>query len=244
MNTENARDFRLIELIDSIAPDPAKMPYYSALFAGSFTKDQTMAAQLQDLARSLGCTGLREIQIEKLNSLLRKGCIDLSDSAALMQIIADEFEGENKKSHYAIRLQIFDGSGYTRSLLERVSPLAASRNATSIFRSIFQQSGLLEITAAVGAIERWYAKLAGKLEETYLKLGYSPYQVETYRLHKNADIWHSTTSIRFVEKYLHLTTPEKVTNSIKEGFESVLLYDEARHEAALLGGPLEQFFNS
>lgn len=244
MNNENARGFNLIEIIDSIAPDPTKMPYYSALFAGEFTKDQTMAAQLQDLARSLGCIGLREIQIEKLNNLMSKGCIDSSDGAALMEIIADEFEGENKKSHYAIRLQIFDGSGYTRSQLEQVSPLEASRKATSIFRNIFEQSGVLEITAAVGAIERWYAKLAGKLEEAYLNLGYSPYQVETYHLHKNADIWHSTTSIGFVEKYLHLTTPEKITQSIKEGFESVLLYDEARHEAALRNSPLAQYLNS
>jgi len=56
----------LIDDLERMSPDYRKMRYYRELFKGNFSKEQTMKAHLQDLSRSAGCLGLREIQLEKL----------------------------------------------------------------------------------------------------------------------------------------------------------------------------------
>lgn len=222
----------LTDMIDAVAPDFYKMTYYKNLFEGEFTKEQTMKAQLQDFARSIGCQGLREIQLKKLNDAVRLGIINHVDGNELRETILDELSSPSKKSHYEIRLQIFENSGYSESTLKKVIPLVDAENATKIFRNIFEQHNLLEITAAVGAIEKWYFPLASKLEKCYLKLGYTQSQVETYTLHKQADQEHSRVCYKFIEKYSMLSEKDVILSAVTEGFRSVILYDDARYTAA------------
>lgn len=222
----------ITEKMDLLAPNFKSFTYYRDLFNDDFSKEQTMKAQLQDLARSIACRGLREIQLEKLDEAVILGGVTQIDGNILKETILDEFSSENTKSHYDIRLQIFDESNYSKKDLEKVLPLPEAKKATEIFRKIFYKGTLIEITAAIGAIEKWYFPLAKELESQYLSLGYTQSQVATYTLHKEADIDHSRVCYDFIEKYSKLTEEHLILNAVKQGFKSVILYDEARYRAA------------
>jgi Iron-containing redox enzyme len=220
------------ELIDSLSPNYLEMDYYRHLFQDSFSKEQTMKAHLQDLARSLGCLGLREIQLNKLEKLVESEIVSYEDAEELREVICDELPSPNRKSHYEVRLQMFEGCGYSEPQLKRVIPVAEAQEATKIFRNIFHDRSLLEITVAVGAIEKWYVPLAAELEECYLKLGYTPYQVATYTLHKEADEEHSKACYKFINKYSFLLNEYSLIEAVNEGFKSVIMYDNARYKVA------------
>ncbi|MBE9113086.1 hypothetical protein IQ273_27255 [Nodosilinea sp. LEGE 07298] len=230
-------------LIDSVAPNFLEMNYYKSLFQGSFSKEQTMKAHLQDLARSLGCIGLREIQLNKLAELVKSETVSHEDAEELREVILDELPSLDRKSHYEVRLQMFEGYGYSEPELKRVIPLPEAKEATRIFRNIFYNRSLLEITIAVGAIENWYVPLAAELEKCYLGLGYTPYQVATYTLHKQADYEHSKACYKFIDRYSSLLDENLLLEAVREGFRSVILYDDARYKAATSNLPFESYLS-
>lgn len=211
----------------------SELRYYRALFAGEFSYAQTLKAQLQDLARSIACQGLREMQMKLISDWESADRISSSDASDLARTVQDELATDGQPSHLDVRLQIFDGLGYERARLERVRPLPPASEAAAIFRSLFEESGLLEMTAAVGAIEQWYVPIAAKLEDQYLSMGYSKYQVATYTMHKRADISHSKSALSFVDRYAKEEDRQRIMNAITAGFRSVKLYDEARYLAAI-----------
>ncbi len=192
-----------------------------------------MKAHLQDLARSIGCRGLREIQLTKLHLAQEERSFDENDVEALKAAIEDELPGEGRLSHFEIRLQMFDDLGYSREELETVEPLPESTEATALFRSIFVDRSLLEITAAVGAIEQWYVPVAALLEKIYLGMGYSGFQVATYTLHKSADVHHSHAALSFVDKYAEPSDLDLIIDAVDAGFRSVRRYDDGRYAAAV-----------
>ncbi|MBU1619062.1 MAG: hypothetical protein KJ556_10385 [Gammaproteobacteria bacterium] len=222
----------LTSQIDLISPNYKKLPFYKNLFEKRYTKEQTMKSHLQDLARSLGCQGLREIQISKLKDACENGLIEKEDAEKLLDVILDELPAENKKSHLDIRLQMFSESGYSIEQLKKVKPLPEAVAATKIFRDIFEKRNIFEITAAVGAIEKWYVPLAAELESIYLEIGYSSYQVATYSIHKVADQIHSDVCFGFISKYVDESELVNIIDAVADGFKSVLIYDEARFKAA------------
>ena len=191
-----------------------------------------MRAHVQDLARSISSRGLREIQLEKLERFRKKNVNADADCRSLQDVIEDELPATGRLSHFQVRIQMFSDLNMSIEQLERVQQLPDSAEAARIFRSIFVDGTLMEITAAVGAIEKWYIPLADRLERTYLALGYSPYQVATYSLHKVADVGHSDVAISFVEKYAQPSEYSKIIEAVRLGFESVRLYDVARFVAA------------
>jgi hypothetical protein len=213
-------------------PPISDFRYYAALFRGDFSVEQTMKAHLQDLARSIGCRGLREIQLRKLDKYLASNLISQEDCELLRAVIEDELPAPGRPSHFDVRVQMFDHLPYDIGTLESVVPLPEAVEATRIFRSIFVDCDLLAITAAVGAIEMWYVPLAADLESCYLHLGYTPHQVATYTLHKQADTNHSTAALEFVERYAPEHFHDDIINAVVAGLRSVRLYDDARYIAA------------
>lgn len=211
---------------------PETLPYYRKLFDGGYSFEATMRAHLQDLARSIASRGLREIQLRKLDLLQASNSLAVSDCLSLREVIEDELPGPGRRSHFDVRIQMFSHLGLPVEHLETIQPLPDAAEAARIFRSIFVERELLEITAAVGAIEMWYIPLAERLERTYLALGYSTSQVATYSLHKTADINHSDVAISFVEKYADPKEYSRILEAVRLGFESVRLYDVARFKAA------------
>ena len=206
--------------------------YYRLLAQRRWNVQQTMKAHLQDLARSIGCRGLREIQLTKLRDAVMDGEVHATDAADLEEAILDEFPVGDKPSHFDVRLQLFSELGYSAQELETVRPLAPTRDATARFRTIFDDRSLLEISAAVGAIELWYVPVARRLEELYLELGYSQYQVATYTLHGHADIYHSATALGFVEHHARQEDLPALLSTVRAAFASVRRYDDGRYEAA------------
>lgn len=232
MTAESPLGTPLLTRIRSLYPDFRELTYYKALLNSEFSESQTMCAHLQDLARSIGCRGLREIQLAKLEEQVALGRVSPSDAQCLRETIEDELPGPNRPSHFDIRLQMFAGMPFSRDLLETVRPLPPAKQATAIFRSLLTDRGLLEITAAVGAIEEWYVPLAAMLEQAYLALGYSTGQVATYALHKSADVAHSESALAFVDKYSRPGDYPAILQAVRDGFRSVELYDDARYLAA------------
>ena len=226
----------LLAQIRSAYPDPQSLPYYERLFSSGWDFDATVRAHLQDLARAIGCRGLREIQLARLDEFARGGKADLADIEGLREAILDELDAPGKKSHYEIRLMLFDGMGLLQEELECVEPTEESRKGTFMFREIFERGSLVEITAAVGAIEEWYVPLAARLEAAYLGLGYSKRQVSTYTLHKVADIRHSNAALGFVCKYAEVSEAPNVLEAVRKAFDSVIYYDRARFVAAQSAG--------
>ena len=208
------------------------MPYYYALSEGKFNKEDTMRAQLQDLGRSLGCKDLRSIQTAKLIESFNSNIVSYKDYISLLSAIKDEDETHNKQSHLDMRLQIFEGI-CPKEVLLTVDPLLQVKEANKSFRDIFDRS-LLEITATIGAIELWYFPIAEFLESQYLKRGYTQRQVYTYTIHKTADIAHSKIALDFVARHIKSDEERKaVIKSIRDGFRTTMLYDEARYSAAI-----------
>lgn len=205
----------LLAQIRSAYPLPQKLPYYERLFSSGWDYDATVRAHLQDLARALGCRGLREIQLERLDDALQSGGADPLDLEGLREAIVDELDAPGKRSHYEVRLMLFEGMGVTQEELERVEPTEESRQGTAIFREIFELGSLVEITAAVGAIEEWYVPLAAQLEACYLELGYTKRQVSTYTLHKVADLRHSAAALGFVAKYAKASEANAVLGAVR-----------------------------
>lgn len=233
----------LREQILNVFPDFTDLPYYGALAAGTVTYEQSMRAHTQDLARSIGCRGLREIQLEHLNAALEHGNVTRLDASALREAIEDEVTSDPARSHYAVRLQMFANPAVRGQSLEFVRSLAPTRQATEMFRSLFESGSLITMTAAVGAIELWYVPVAERLEQLYLDLGYTPYQVATYTLHKEADVLHSQTALDFVETYVESEDWPLVIAAVRLGFDSVRLYDEGRLEAAESTTDFVDFFD-
>src|SRR5437870_1621322 len=56
-----------------LAPSFSDLEYYAELARGSFTLEQTLRAHTQDLARSIGCRGLRELQLLALQRAVESG---------------------------------------------------------------------------------------------------------------------------------------------------------------------------
>jgi len=213
-------------------PPIDSLPFYAALFADQFSIEATMRAQLQDLSRSIGCRGLREIQIHKLDLAKESMTITDSDWRLLRDTIEDELPGPGRASHFDVRLQLFEGLQFSREALETVIPLPQSVEGTRIFRKLFEDRSLLEITAAVGAIEQWYVPLAAQLEAHYLRMGYTQRQVATFALHKEADVQHSETALYFAAKYSQRADHAAILEAVDAAFCSVRLYDAARFAAA------------
>jgi len=231
----------LIETLKTHFPPYDSLRYYHGLFRGDFSREDTMRAHSQDLARSVGCLGLREIQIAKLGAFCTCRGVEPKDQLDLRSAIEDELPAAGRPSHLDVRLQMFDNLGLTVDNLMSVLPLPQAVEGTRLFRSIFTDRDLLEITAAVGTIDLWYVPLARLLFESYLSLGYSAHQLATYSLHMDADTHHSSAALSFVEKYVALSEHAQVISSIHTGFQSVVLYDEARYAAAT---DRERHFNS
>lgn len=207
------------------------LPYYNALSKREFNIEDTMRAQLQDLGRALGCQGLRDIQISKLTNAFNQNIINVNDYKVLLATIKDEDASHNRQSHLDMRLQIFEGI-CPKDILLNVNPLPQVKRANNCFRDIFNRS-LLEITAAVGAIERWYFPVAEFLEEQYLKRGYTSRQVYTYTIHKVADIEHSSVALDFVFRNVkNNKEKQKVIKAVEDAFKTTKIYDEARYIAA------------
>ncbi|MGH9560198.1 MAG: iron-containing redox enzyme family protein, partial [Terracidiphilus sp.] len=226
-------DARMLrETAKGVAPAYKSLRYYGSLFRGEFSKEDTMKAHLQDLARSVGCQGLRQIQLLALDEFCGEHVVDPVDHEHLREAIEDELPGDERPSHWDVRLQMFEGLGFAKHSLMSVTPLQPANEATSLFRDVFTLS-LLEMTAAVGSIELWYVPLASRLFECYRKLGYSDYQLATYSLHATADIGHSSAALAFVDKYSAPDQHAHLLAAVRQGFKSVILYDEARFAAAM-----------
>ncbi len=149
----------------------------------------------------------------------------------MLTTIKDEDATSSRPSHLDIRLQIF-GDRYPKETLLTVDPRPEVKEANRLFRLIFTDRSLLEMTAAVGGIEEWYVPIAAMLEDCYLRLGYTTRQVETYSLHKTADRDHSTAAIAFVGKYAHPEREGAILKSVEDAFSTTSLYDLARFRAA------------
>ena len=222
----------IIKEIEGMFVNIEQLPYYSSLLKNEFTNQDTMRAQLQDLGRAVGCMGLRNIQIAKLKEEHANGCIQPNDFKRLHEAIIDEDEQNERPSYFDIRLQIFTDK-YPKDVLLSVDPLPEVKEANKRFKALFTDRSLVEITAAVGSIEKWYVPVAAMLEKAYLMLGYTPRQVETYTLHKIADVEHSEIALDFVIKYANSREKkDAVLNVVKEGFATTYLYDLARQKAA------------
>lgn len=235
----------LLSQIKDRFPPVESLRFYAALFNNEFSYDATIRAHLQDLSRSIGCRGLREIQLKKLALAVRSLDISQVDEQDLRATIEDELPAPGRPSHFDVRLQLFEGLPFSTRHLEKVIPLPQAIEGTQVFRKIFTDRTILDITAAVGAIEAWYVPLAARLASYYLALGYTPHQVATYTLHKDADVAHSETALRFVATYSTAADHDLILDAVETGFRSVALYDEARFAAALdTSRSLEQWFNN
>lgn len=225
-----------------LAPTFSELEYYSRLQRNEFSFSQTMRAHTQDLARSVGCRGLRELQLAALVDARMAASFDDVDAAELQAVIEDELPSPGRRSHFDVRAQMFEGTGVGPDCLDRVIALAATSAGITVFCQLFESGSLLEMTAAVGAIESWYVDVARRLERLYLALGYSDTQVETYALHAQADVWHSTAALSFVDKYVTPSEHAGVVRAVNDGFRSVRLLDEGRLEAANTPGTLLDLF--
>lgn len=227
----------------SLAPTFSDLEYYARLQRQEFSYEQTMRAHTQDLARAIGCRGLRELQLAALEDARMGEDVDEVDAAVLQEVIEDELPSPGRRSHFDARIQMFDGSDVGQACLEQVIPLPATIAGISVFRELFESGSLLEMTVAIGAIEAWYVDVAHRLEGLYLGLGYSDAQVATYTLHAHADVEHSTAALGFVDKYATASEHATMMRAVSEGFRSVRLFDEARLEAATTPGSLLDLFN-
>jgi hypothetical protein len=236
-----AIDLRLLAQIEQAAPKFEELPYYRALAAGEFTYQQTINAQLQDLGRSIACRGLREMQVAKLWDAASDGRIAIQDLKLLLAAIEDEAGRDSAPSHFEIRLQMFEPLGVSVAELETVQALPPAREASQIFRALFDLEDVRLTTIGVGAIEHWYVPVASRLFKLYRELRYSDHQLETYSLHAEVDQEHSRTALEFFSKSCDSIDPGALAEVLSLSFRSVRLYDDARYDAATSGMKYSDF---
>lgn len=212
-------------------PSLRELPYYEALFASQLSYEQSMKAQLQDLARAVSSHDLRDLQRAKLAAAVAEGRVRTSCAERLFATIDDEDQTAEHASHYQIRLQIFDGAGFTRHQLETAAPVQETQTASATFRSVFELGSITDICVAVGAVEAWYASIAPKIGEALSGLGYTDHQLETYRIHSAADDRHASEAFEFAATYSSLRTAD-MAETARRAFDSVKLYDQARFRVA------------
>ena len=126
----------------SLAPDFSDLEYYARLQRHEFSYEQTMRAHTQDLARSIGCRGLRELQLAALAAFRMAGSVDEGDAAALQEVIEDELPSADRRSHFDVRAQMFDGSPVSQGNLEEVTSLPATIAGIGVFRRLFESGSL------------------------------------------------------------------------------------------------------
>ncbi len=221
-------------------PSLETMPYCAALARGEFDRAAVLRAEVVELYRALHTRArAKAAYAGRLAEALSRGELDDSDVRRITGVIEDEEETHEHADHLDLRLQIFASAGWSRAV--RLRPQEELDAINAEWLGVLEGSGAMELIAVHAALEDWYAPVAGFFEEQYLRRELSPREVETYQVHREADVWHGAAGFEVLERRAGSWAVERVVDAVARTFETALAYDAAKVTFARRSGGLGEF---
>jgi len=161
-----------------------------------------------------------------LDAARREGVLSASDLRTLNAVLEDEGQTDEHADHLDLRLQVFASRGWSRDI--RLPEDGELERINAAWLAIAEEANAFELIAIHAAIEAWYVPIAGFFEAQYLGRGFTPFEVETYAIHKDADQWHSSAAFVVLGKHAGAFDLDGIVGAVRRTFRTVRAYDQAK----------------
>ena len=212
-------------------PSIEKMPFCGALRKGLFDKNAVLRAEVVEIYRAmLTRDRLKRACETKVSLAVESGTLSVSGAAIIRHVVDDEGETEDHIDHLDMRFKLFQSLGITRDVRLRPNDRLDEINAAYV--ALIETSDVFQMIGINAAIEDWYAPVSAFFERQYLGRGFSAEEVQTYAVHKTADVWHSGAGFQVLTEHLDAFDIEGVAEAVKQVFATSLAYDTMKLELA------------
>ncbi len=215
-------------------PSLEQLPFCAALREGLFDKHAVLRAEVVELYRALRVRDrIKQAFDAKIALAVGSNTLSTSGAATIRGVVEDEGETEEHIDHLDMRLKLFQSVGVTRRAALR--PNARLDEINEDYVAIVEASDVFQVIGIHAAIEDWYAPVSAFFEKQYLLRGFSADEVETYTVHKAADVWHSSAGFEVLADHRDRFDIEVVADAVGRMFATSLAYDAMKLELARAG---------
>jgi hypothetical protein len=221
-------------LRDSLAscyPSVEQLPFCAALRRGLFDKDEVLCAEVVEIYRALLVRDrIKRACESKLTLAVESGVLSMSGAATIRTVVDDEGETEDHLDHLDMRFKLFRSLGVARDV--RLLPHRQLDEINAAYVTLIEASDVFEVIGINAAMEDWYAPVSGFFEAQYLSRGFTLEEVETYTVHKAADVWHSNAGYQVLTEHQGAFDIASVADAVRRVFATSLAYDTMKLELA------------
>ena len=215
-------------------PSIERMPFCAALRQGLFDKNAVLCAEVVEIYRALLVRDRIKRACEtKISLAVGSGTLSISGAATIRRVVEDEGETEDHIDHLDMRLNLFRSLGITRGV--RLQPNRRLDEINAAYVTLIEAADVFQVIGINAAIEDWYAPVSAFFEKQYLGRGFSIDEVQTYTVHKAADVWHSSAGFKVLAEHQDAFNIESVADAVQRVFATSLTYDTMKLELAQAG---------
>lgn len=222
---------QLRDALASLYPSIAQMPFCAALLQGRFDKDAVLRAEVVEIYRALLVRERVKRACEsKIASAVAAGALSLAGARTMRTVVEDEGQTDDHIDHLDMRLKLFQSLGDTRNI--KLVPNRQLDEINAAYVAVIEAADAFQVIGINAAMEDWYAPIAAFFEEQHLRRGFTIDEVETYTVHKAADVWHSSAGFRVLADHQAAFDVGHVADAVRRVFATSLAYDGMKLELA------------
>jgi pyrroloquinoline quinone (PQQ) biosynthesis protein C len=201
-------------------------PLWSAVFAGTLSREQVLKAEGQHYLRTKAGQQLRRraaTQSKRMNA---------SISAAMLETYLEECTNKRGTNHLDLVQRLLTSGGVTQAEIDATVSTPGNTAAIALYGDIGSRGAACHLLGA-GAVEHFYSRLSPKIFESYtVKYGMTADAAETYKLHGTMDAVHADRAFGVLDEALKLHDWSELELAVRDAFVATSLHYDGMLQAA------------